>query len=363
MKSNIIIMAVISLVFFSCNKQKETRPVVQDIKELVFASGNLEWGDSYSLVAQTDGVLSSINFKVGHKSEKGEVLAEIDNEANLVNTQTAREQLTISAENLTTNSPALLQLQQNIDYAEAKYKQDKIQAERYERLYAKQSVAKSEYESYRLTVENSLSSLNALKKQYVQLQQQAQQNYINSLGQLKNSRVAQQYNKVTVPQSGTVIEKHKENGDFVRKGDIIATIGNEKRIEAVLNVDESTIGKIKVGQKVFIKLNTDNSKTYKGTIKEIFTSFDDKTQSFICKAVFDELVNNSFHGTQLEGNIFVGEKKNALLIPRNMMDYGNRVNVKGKDEYVVIKTGIISSDFVEVLQGISKDDIILPLKH
>lgn len=354
---------MISLVFFSCNKQKETKPVIQDIKELVFASGNLEWEDSYNIVAQTDGVLSGISFKIGHKVEKGTVLAEIDNEANVVNTQTAREQLTISAENLTANSPALLQLQQNIDYAEAKYKQDKIQAERYERLYAKQSVAKSEYENYLLTAENSLSSLNALKKQYAQLQQQAQQNYINSVGQLKNSQVAQQYNKVTVPQSGTVIDKQKENGDFVRKGDIIATIGNEKRIEAVLNVDESTIGKIKVGQKVFVKLNTDNSKTYDATITEILAAFDDRTQSFICKAVFDEPVNNGFYGTQLEANIFVSEKKNALLIPRNLMDYGNRIHVKGKDEYVIIKTGIVSSDFVEVLEGVSKDDIILPLKH
>ena len=45
------------------------------------------------------------------------------------------------------------------------------------------------------------------------------------------------------------------------------------------------------------------------------------------------------------------------------MDFGNEVNVKGKDKYVVIKTGIISSEYVEVLSGITKDDVILPLKH
>jgi hypothetical protein len=36
--------------------------------------------------------------------------------------------------------------------------------------------------------------------------------------------------------------------------------------------------------------------------------------------------------------------------------------IKGKDEAVIVKTGIISTEFVEVVDGISKDDILLPLK-
>ena len=55
-------------------------------------------------------------------------------------------------------------------------------------------------------------------------------------------------------------------------------------------------------------------------------------------------------------------KKNALLIPRSYMGYGNKVNVKGKDEYVTIKIGIVSTEFVEVLSGINENDVILPLK-
>src|SRR5690606_36952214 len=201
------------------------------------------------------------------------------------------------------------------------------------------------------------------KKNYEQLQQQAKQNYITTKGQLKANKLAQQYNNIRVPQNGTIIEKMKNNGDYVKKGDVIATIADAKQIQAVLNVDETSIGKIKIAQPVYVKLNTDNSKTYNAKITEILAAFDETSQSFICKAVFNEPLNIAFYGTQLEANIFTSEKKNALLIPRNLMDFGNRVNVKGKDEYVIIKTGIISSDYVEVLDGLSKDDIILPLKH
>jgi len=363
MKFKLIAIALISISLFSCGENQETKPIIQDIKELVFASGTLEWKNTYKLTAQTDGVISNADFEIGDVVQKDTILAKVDNPTNRVNTEISREQLAINEENLTSNSPALQQVKQNIVYAEAKYKQDKLQAERYERLYKSQSVARSEYENYKLGAENSLATLNAYKKNYEQLQQQARQSYITTKGQLKANEVVLQYNNIVIPQNGTVIEKLKTNGDYVKKGDVIATIADAKQIEAVLNVDETSIGKVKIGQPVYVKLNTDNSKTYTGKITEIQAAFDEDSQSFICKAVFDEPLDIAFYGTQLEANIFTNEKKDALLIPRNRMDFGNRVNVKGKDEYVVIKTGIISSDYVEVLDGLSKDDVILPLKH
>jgi hypothetical protein len=36
--------------------------------------------------------------------------------------------------------------------------------------------------------------------------------------------------------------------------------------------------------------------------------------------------------------------------------------VKGKDEAIIVKTGIVSTDYVEILDGITKEDVLLPLK-
>ena len=174
---NIVILFTLFTVF-SCTKSKEEKPIRQDIKELVFASGQLEWDDSYNLAAQTDGVLKSANFDVGKMVNKGAMIAEIENQTNQINTQIAQEQLVISNENLSYNSPALQQLQQNIAFAESKYAQDKTQEERYKRLYQSQSVAKVEYENMQLNSKNSLSNLNALKKQATQILQTAKQHQI-----------------------------------------------------------------------------------------------------------------------------------------------------------------------------------------
>ncbi|WP_336691312.1 MULTISPECIES: efflux RND transporter periplasmic adaptor subunit [unclassified Chryseobacterium] len=358
-----LVLALFFILFlFSCTKKEEVKPVVQDIKELVFASGDLEWENAYNLTAQSDGILLNADFEVGDKISKGKNVADIDNRSSEVNAEIANEQLAISNENLTPNSPQIQQLEQNIQFAENKYTQDKIQAERYERLYKSQSVAKVEYENMQLTAKNSLSSLNALKKQKLQILQQAEIQKIASKGQAENSRIVRGFNHITATVSGTVIKKLKSKGDYVRKGDIIATIADDQKVEAVLNVDENNIGKIKVGQTVYVKLNTDKNKVYNGKISEILSAFNEQTQSFICKVTFDNTLNASLFGTQLEANILVGEKKNALLIPRELMGYGNKVNVKGKEQPVIIKSGIVSTDYVEVLSGITKDDVLLPLK-
>jgi multidrug resistance efflux pump len=122
---------------------------------LVFASGQLEWDNSYNLTAQTDGVLQNANFEVGNTVAKGKIIATIDNEINKINAETSQEQLVISNENLTSNAPALLQIEQNIQFAESKYLQDKKQAERYERLNQQNIGSKVEYENAQLTAKNS----------------------------------------------------------------------------------------------------------------------------------------------------------------------------------------------------------------
>jgi multidrug efflux pump subunit AcrA (membrane-fusion protein) len=361
MKNSLFLLLTLSTLV-SCGTKEEGKPVVQDIKELVFASGELEWDNSYNLTAQTDGILVNATFDVGNKVTENQIIASIDNKTNENNTASAKDLVVISKENLTENAPALQQLQQNIKFAESKYQQDKTQAERYKRLYDSQSIAKVEYENMQLAAENSLSQLNALKKQYQQVLQQSKQSYINTENQLKNNQVVLGYNKLVVPQKGTIIKKLKFSGDYVKKGDVIAVIADENKVEGVLNVDENSIGKVKIGQTVFVQLNTNKNEVYNAKISEILAAFDEQTQSFICKVIFDKPLNTSLYGTQLEANILVGEKKNALLIPRNFLGFGNKVMVKGKDEAIIVKTGIVSTDYVEILDGITKEDVLLPLK-
>ena len=143
-----------AFILASCESKDEVKPIIQDIKELVFASGEIQWDDSYNLTAQTEGVLSNANFEVGMKITEGTVLAIVDNRSSGINTETAQEQLNIANENLSVKSPQQQQLKENISFAEKKYEQDKNQTERYRKLYESGSVSKLEYENILLNSQN-----------------------------------------------------------------------------------------------------------------------------------------------------------------------------------------------------------------
>jgi len=340
MNINMKKLIIIGLVFsvFSCSNREEIQPIRKDISELVFASGELSWDDAYNITAQTDGVFTDVNFEIGDQISKGKKLAFIDNPSNRINKKSAQEQLLISNENVNLSAPNLQQMLQNIQIAENKYEQDKIQLERYQRLFANQSIAKIELENVELTAKNSLANLKALQKQLAFLMQQAKQQQILSKGQAENFDVLENYNQLRATEAGTVIKKFKSAGDFVKKGDVIATVANQNKMEAILNVDENNIEKIKLGQKVFIQLNSNKKKIYQGKISEILAAFDIQSQSFLCKVKFDETMNTSLFGVQLEANVLIGKKSNVILIPRSYVGFGNTVRLKGKDEVHKIKT-------------------------
>ncbi|MCD8539896.1 MAG: HlyD family efflux transporter periplasmic adaptor subunit [Leadbetterella sp.] len=256
----------------ACSGEPETRPVVQDIKELVFASGQVEWRDAYSLVAQTDGILGDLVLEVGDEVQAGQLLGSIQNPANTENLKTAGRQVELAKENA---GPLEQQIRQNIGFAEQKYRQDKLQRERYERLYVKQSVSRQEFENMKLAEENALAQLNALKEQLDAVKVQNEQALTTARNQQANSRILNAYNELRGAEKGKVIRKQKFRGDFVRRGDVIATIADEARTEVVLNVDESSIAKVKTGQAVFIRLNTEKEKTYSATVTEILAAFDE----------------------------------------------------------------------------------------
>jgi hypothetical protein len=88
-------------------------------------------------------------------------------------------------------------------------------------------------------------------------------------------------------------------------------------------------------------------------------AFHTGTQSFIVKAYFTDSLDFRIAGTQLEANIITGTKKNALVIPREYLSYGDNVTLKNK-KVVHVTKGIVSSEWVEITGGINEHDMLIP---
>lgn len=364
MKNQLIILSIVSLFFLaSCQKKEEgVAPQRKDITEMVFASGVLEPDAKYNLTAQSDGYLLRLDINEGDIIKAGQVLAVIDNPASGINLSTANKQLKIAQINTTDNAPALKQIAANIGIAKERLTQDETQAARYQKLWESSSVSKVEYENMRLAVENTKAQIKSLEAQYAALQQQAEQQLIAQQSAVEVNSVATSNNAITAIVGGKVYKKLKQKGDYVRRGEVIAVIGNADYIYARINIDESNIAKVKVGQTAHITLNPQKGTIYKGKVYEILPAFDEMTQSFICKVQFVDSLQFNVSGTQLEANIEVGEKKNALLIPRRLMGYGNKVQLAANDSVITIGTGIISTEWVEVTEGLTEKDLLVTIK-
>lgn len=359
MKHIFSILALFALLFASCGKKtNEAKPERKDITETVFAPGTLEPEKKYNLTAQTEGYILELRFDDGDTVKNGQVLALIDNKTNAISAVSAENLLNLAGLNASKDGPTLRQAHQNMQLMHEKLLQDSLQNMRYQKLLQSNSVSKLESENAKLTYQTSLTNYLNAEQNYRLLKQQTEQQLIMQRSQRDVSAVSNDNNELKAVVGGKVYKRLREVGDYVRRGDVIAVIGDADLIYAKLSVDETNISKIKVGQEVILQLNTVKDKNYNGRITEIYPSFDEQSQSFFCKAIFNDKLDFRIAGTQLQANIITATKKNALVIPKVFLSYGNMVRTKDKGE-VSVKTGFISGDWVEILEGIDENTTLI----
>ena len=119
------------------------------------------------------------------------------------------------------------------------------------------------------------------------------------------------------------------------------------------------ISKIRLGQPAQVRLNVDNDRSIAAKIIEIRPAFDEQTQSFFVEASFTDSLFFKISGTQLEANILIGTKNNALVIPAAYLNYGNKVMLKENAKLTTVKTVIVSSEWVEIISGLELGQTII----
>ena len=353
----------IFLGLLSCGVNKEeVKPIRQNITETVFASGSIEAIDKYNLSAQTEGYLMELFVQDGDSVSTGQLLARIDNSSTEAQAASTQQQLAIAEQNVSANGPALKELENNIAFAEKKVAQDKLVYERYSRLIVSDAASQMEFENSKLNYENSVSNLNALKERYKNVKQQAEMSKLALQASAQTQTNAALFNELKALENGKVAKILKKKGDFIRKGDAIAMMANMNTLVAKLNLDENSIAKVQIGQNVHIRLNTSKDQLIEGRVLRIYPLFDEASQSYLVDVSFNTPLQFNVLGTRLEANIDISTRENVLLIPRSYLSFSETVLVKGEKEPRKVKVGIRSTEYVEILEGLTENDVLQPLK-
>lgn len=351
---------IVSILLGSCGKKtEETRPIRKDVTETVFASGILEAKNTYELAAEADGYLTQVNFEEGDFVNKGKVLAIVDNRESKFNQQSSSELYNIALNNTNNNAPALQQAQNTINSYMQKMELDFINLQRYQKLWTSNSIAKLDLDNAELQYKTSKSNYESALENYKQVQQQARQEVISKKASKNINDLVTGRNTVIAVSGGKILKIYKKEGDFVKRGETIALIGEPTSTYAKVNIDEANIDKVKIGQEASIQLNTRKEKIYKGVVTEISPTFEESTQSFTCKIAFTDSLDFRIINTQLQSNIVVTTSKNALLIPRNYIDFGGYVQIKGVNGKTKVETKFVSNEWVQILKGLDEKSVII----
>lgn len=339
-----------------CQQQfEQTTPERKNITETVFASGKLAAEGTYNLIARSDGYLIDIRFDEGDVVSDEMVLAVIENEESRINTHGSKELLEIARSNTQQDAPALSQAKASIEIVRQQLELDSLQATRYKKLWKQNSVAKVDYERALLAYHNTQKNLESAIQHYEQLTIEADQHLINSTVNYAVSSESLEHVEVKAIVGGKVYEQHKEVGDYVSRGTVIATIGHPTAIHAEISIDESAIDQVKIGQQAFVQINTRPGETVQAVVSEILPTFNEADQSFTAKLQFTEPLDFQIVGTQLQSNLVVKQIENALVIPRKYLDYNGNVQLYRTGQRVSVKTGTVSNEWVHVLDGIDED--------
>lgn len=350
----------------SCKpKYDEVSPKVGPVTEAVFASGSIEPKDVYTLTSISDGFIVKSYVTENDLVKDGQLLFSLDNRQQNTQVKIAENNLQYAAIGASSdNSPQLLQIQAQIDAARAKKSTDSVTLMRNERLLVSNSVSKQDVDNARLNYQSSASNYNAALENYKVTANKVRQDLANTRAQLQNAQAGNQYFELKAIGASKVYQIFKKQGDLVKRGDQVAQLGNPDSIVINLDVDEGSIAKLQLGQQVLVELNTQKNKTYEAHITKLYPHFNETSQSYKVEARFVNELPGLIPGTQLQANIVTNKKEGVLLIPHVYVLQGNKVQVMHgkKIDTVVITTGIVSDEWIEVTGGITAGDKVVKMK-
>ncbi len=357
-----IMFRLISLLFFtalfiSCHGNDEKiYPKKTGITESVYSSVTIQPDSLYQAYAIVNGIVDKNLVEEGDLVKKGEVVVQIINNSPKLNAEIARGALDLARDNYQGSAGILQGIEEELEAARLKFLDDSLNFIRQKRLWEQGIGSKATFEAKKLTFELSSSHLDLLQNKYARTRnelktqlEQAKNNYRISL--INTTDFA-----VTSKIFGKVYALHKNRGEVVTTAQPLASIGKEDEFVIEMLVDEVDIVKVKTGQPVLLTLDAYKGEVFEARVNKIFPTKDERNQTFLVEALFNDPPAVLYPGLSGEANIITSRKENALVIPRNYLIGQDRV--KTEEGIVQVVTGLQSLDSVEISNGITANTLI-----
>jgi HlyD family secretion protein len=355
MKSFLTVICVL-LFMISCKKKQENIQVTaENITESVYASGIVKSKNQYQVFSTANGLIEQVFVVEGDRVKTGDPILKIINKTAELNTDNA--QLAADNATLEANADKLTELKINIDLAKNKLDNDASLFERQSNLWAQQIGSKNELDMRELTYKNAKTAYATAQLRYNDLKKKVNFSAQQAKTNLKISTTLKGDFTLKSSINGRVYSILKEKGEMVNTQSMVAIIGDDTNFILELQVDEYDIVKIKIGQKVFISMDSYKGHVFEAKIDKINPIMNERSRSFTLEASFTTKPPTLFPNLTTEANIIIQTKENALTIPRAYLVDETYVLLKNNQK-AKVEIGLKDYEKVEILRGVSLNDVI-----
>lgn len=359
---SIVLMAGVLAVYLTgCNKSEAKYHALEAIKgqiiETITASGTINPVTTTNVGTQVSGIIQELHVDFNSPVKKGQVLAQID--PALFEARVGQQRAN------------LVSAKANLAKLEATIANDKLTLNRYERLYEKDFIARSEVDLAETVYKNDLALIDAAKAQ-IQQAQAVLNSALTDLG----------YTKIISPVDGIVVSRSVDIGQTVASSFQTPTLflvaQDLIKMQINTSVAEADISRVNEGQDVEFTVDGYPDVTFKGKVVQVRNA-PTTVQNVVTYDVVVGVDNKEMKlkpGMTANVTIITARKDDALLVPneafRFVMNEGKnppRYKQKGvwvlknTSERVEVKTGISDENNTEIVEGDIKpgDKVIIGL--
>jgi len=357
------VIICIAMVGIGCGKKTDTaQPQLKSITQAVYASGRLYPKYFYRVSSKIPGVVAEIYVKAGDSVRRGMPLIKITSTIADIGLSAAQNALSLAEDNAKETGAYLSAAAAELESARAKYSYDSISSQRLKRLLDENATSRSSYDVSATQLDVSRQQLRKAQQTYESLVQRAQVERRNARLQVAAQRTAREDYIIYAAEDGLIYDVIPNAGELINPQMVIIEIGDASEYEVELNIDETDIAFLMPGQRIVYTIDSYKQDRFEGVVSHVNprVSAADKTAK-ITATITSSSPRRFLPGMSLEANIVVAEKARALVIPREYLKTGSTVDVERESsvQSLKVRTGIEDLRFVEVLEGLSTQDILV----
>ncbi|HPW17314.1 MAG TPA: efflux RND transporter periplasmic adaptor subunit [Candidatus Aminicenantes bacterium] len=315
---------------FGAAPVKVFRAARERITEKLTYTGTLEALTKINITPEVGGKIARIHVEAGDRVAKGQLLAELENEAIRLQLQ---------------------QAQAGVAVAEASCADARRNKERMDRLAKESAVSEQQHEKIQLAFAAAAAQLEQAR------------------AALNLAQYALDVSLMKAPFAGVVASKNAEVGDVINPmmggfgggaGGVL-TLMDYSTIKLVVAVSSQDIGRIRKGQEAALRVGTLPEREFRGAVRAVNLTADPQTKKFGVEVHVANPDAALRPGTFGDLAFEVESRENALAVPQSAVLENAYVFVVegGKAVRKDVKLGLENTRMVEVLSGLADGEAVV----